>query len=410
MNIWILNHYATPPIYGGANRHFYLSKYVIQNGHDLKIFTASKIHNTSINLIQNNELFKKETVMGIDYIFVKSSDYKANGFDRMWTLLEVPWYMWKTCLTFEKPDIIYASSPSITVTFMAHLLAKKLQVPFVMEVRDLWPESIVEFKKLSVNNPVILFLRKMEKYLYTKAVRLIFTMEGGLAYIKERGWENQVNPSKIRYINNFISIEDYDHDAIAYKLDDEDLLEDNTFKIVYAGSIRPANNIDFLVDIAKIMQKKQPRVVFLVYGEGNHKLKLEERAKREYIRNIKFKGFVNKQYIPFVLSKANINILNYEPAKIWRYGGSQNKLFSYFASGKPILANIKMGYDLIAKYNAGISVDGNDVNAVVAAIEKFIQMPDDEYNAYCKNARRAAEDYDYKKMGEKLLQTLLEVV
>ena len=110
MNVWIVNHYAIPPSMGGLVRHYYFSKYLQKNGHTVKIFTSSKIHNTDINMIRDKSLYKEEIVDGIEYTFVKSRDYRGNGLQRILNMVELPFQMWKTMKLFfkkEKPDVIY---------------------------------------------------------------------------------------------------------------------------------------------------------------------------------------------------------------------------------------------------------------------------------------------------------------
>ena len=76
MNIWIVNHYAIPPCWGGLVRHYYFSKYLTEKGHHVKIFTSSKIHNTDINMIKDKSLFVEQEIDGVEYTFVRSRDYK----------------------------------------------------------------------------------------------------------------------------------------------------------------------------------------------------------------------------------------------------------------------------------------------------------------------------------------------
>lgn len=166
MNIWIVNHYAIPPSMGGLVRHYYFSKYLQKKGHNVKIFTSSKIHNTDINMIQDRSLYKEQMMDGVEYTFVRSRDYKGNGLDRIWNLIDLPFKMWETMKVFykqKKPDVIYASSPDLFVAFFALLFGKKYKIPVVVEVRDLWPESIVAYNKISSGNIIIFILYRLEK-------------------------------------------------------------------------------------------------------------------------------------------------------------------------------------------------------------------------------------------------------
>ncbi len=79
------------------------------------------------------------------------------------------------------------------------------------------------------------------------------------------------------------------------------------------------------------------------------------RVENENLDNVKMKGFVNKKYIPYILSKSSVNILNYSQTQYnWSRGNSSNKLFEYMASGKPMISTVKMGYSIIEKYKCGI--------------------------------------------------------
>ena len=184
MKVWIINHYAIPPSLGGLVRHYYFSKNLSERGHKVKIFTSSKIHNSDVNMIMDDALYTEKDMDGVEYTFVRNSDYKGNGLDRILNMLQFPMSIWKVCKKFEKPDVIYTSSPDIFTALSAVLLAKWLKIKKVVEVRDLWPESIVEYSGWSRNNPIIWILYRLEKWVYKNADELIFTMEGGKQYIK----------------------------------------------------------------------------------------------------------------------------------------------------------------------------------------------------------------------------------
>lgn len=195
MNIWIVNHYAIPPSMGGLVRHYYFSKYLQEKGHTVKIFTSSKIHNTDINIIKDKSLYKEKMEDGVQYTYVRSRDYKGNGLDRIWNMIDLPFKMWKTMKVFYKqkrPDVIYTSSPDLFVAFFALLFGKRHKISVVVEIRDLWPESIVEYNGMSRKNPIIQILYQLEKWIYKQANQLVFTMEGGKEYIVDKGWNRSL--------------------------------------------------------------------------------------------------------------------------------------------------------------------------------------------------------------------------
>ena len=269
MNVWIINHYAIPPSMGGLVRHYYFSKFLRQMGHTVRIFTASEIHNTNINMIRDSSLYKEQEMDGVPYTFLKTRDYSGNGLSRIYNMLEFPLRIQQAVKKFvkngERPDVIYTSAPTIFAAASALVAARRLKVPCVVEVRDIWPESIVEYKGMSRKNPIILALYQLEKWLYKKADRLIFTMEGGKDYIREKHWEDKVPLEKIYNLNNGVDLQEYDKNCQQYRLDDPDLLDESTFKVVYTGSIRLVNNLGKIVEMAEYLQKQgENKIKFLL--------------------------------------------------------------------------------------------------------------------------------------------------
>ena len=337
MNIWIVNHYAIPPNMGGLVRHYYFSKYLQKKGHNVKIFTSSKIHNTDINMIKDRSLYKEEIEDGVEYTFVKSRDYKGNGMDRVINMMDLPFKTWKAMKLFyerQKPDVIYTSSPDLFVAFFALRFGRKYKIPVVVEVRDLWPESIVEYNRMSRKNPIIQVLYQLEKWIYKKADQLIFTMEGGKDYICDKGWEKEINLSKVNHVNNGVDLEEFDENQKIYQITDRDLEDDNYFKVLYMGSIRMVNNLRLLLKAAEeLKRRKIPNIKILVYGDGTEKEALQQEAEKLDV-NMYFKGRVKKKYIPYILTKADVNLINLQNSNLEKYGCSWNKLFEYMASGK----------------------------------------------------------------------------
>lgn len=403
-NIWIINHYAIPPSLGGLNRHYYFAKHLINRGYNVRIITSSAIHNTNVNIIEDKNTFYQEKEMdGIVYTYIRTSSYKGNGIKRIKNMFEFALKIKKCRKIFkEKPDVIYTSSPDLFTAYFAEKLAKKLKVPCVVEIRDLWPLSIVEYKGISSKNPAITALYRMEKSIYKKADAIVFTMEGGRDYIVDKGWDKQINLDKIYNINNGVDLELFEKNKLENPFCDIDLDDDNIFKVVYVGSIRKVNNIKLLIDCAQKMQTVNKQVKFIVFGDGNEKELLENYCNENNIDNIVFKGFVNKKFVPDILTKADINIINVQQTDIMKYGCSLNKLFDYLAAGKPIVSNLKVNYDLIKKYNCGITTDNQNSDTMMQAIQDIFCLSEEKYKELCINAKNGATDYDFEKLTNKL--------
>ncbi len=402
-NIWILNHYAGT----SGDRHYKFAENLIKRGYDVKIFAASTIHNTNKDRITDSKKYLFEVHNGIPFIFIKACDYRGNGMKRVKNMLDYAKGLMSVSKKFDdqKPDVIYASSVHPLTWLAGYKLAKRYNAKFIAETRDLWPETLVAMEMISRNSMPARILYKLEKFIYKKADKLIFTFPGGKDYVESIG----LNNSKVRYINNGVDIEEYNYNKKKYKIEDKDLNDDNSFKIVYTGSMGQANELIYLIKAAEILKGRNiSDIKFILFGDGYQREELEQYVEKNGLDNVIFKGRVEKKYIPNILSKSDLNIFTGKHIYLYKYGLSLNKMFDYMASGKPTLSNIECGYDILEEYKCGITVQGGSPEALAEGILNFYNMPEEEYDIYCNNALKAAEDFDFKVLTDKLEKVILE--
>ena len=404
MNIWLINHYAVPPKYYPLARPANFAKYLMAMGHTVTIFAASSVHNSTMNLITDGRRWREETVDGVHYVYIKCCDYQGSGLKRIYNICEFAWKLPGVCKHFPKPDAIVATSMPPTSCAMGVHLGRKWGCKTVAEIADLWPESIVAYGIAGPHNPAVLALRRLEKWIYKKADALIFTMEGAYDYIVEQGWEKEIPRAKVHYINNGVDLEQFDYNKEHFRVEDADLDEPDTFKVVYTGSIRKVNNLGLLLDAAKNV--KDSRVKFLIWGDGDERAALEQRVRDEHIGNVVFKGKVEKKYIPSIVSRADLNFAHNDPSPLFRFGISFNKLFDYLAAGKPVLCDFPCPYNPAVTYGAGIEATDTQPQQIAKAIDALVTSAEQEWQSYCANARRAAEDYDFKRLTDKLIAVI----
>jgi len=408
--IWLINPVAMPPQYEARIQTLKRAQYLRSNGFDVVIISGSYLHNTNINLIDDNSSYKfAEYEDGHKFIHIKTSNYSSNGFKRIYSILEFYIKVWWHASSFEKPDYIshLAAVPFGNITYF---VAKKFKAKFIVDIVDLWPESFVAYGLVSKKNPLLKLAYWAEYWLYKKADLLIFSMEGGKDYIKEKKWDieqgGKIDSNKIFYINNGVDLKDFDFNTINHKIKDEDLENHNNFKVIYIGSIRLANNVLQLIEAAEHL-KDIKDIKFFIYGDGEDRATLEKFCNEKQLNNIIFKQkWVELKFVPYILSKSSLNILNYKPSSILRYGGSQSKSFQYMASGKPICANVKMNYCPIEKFNIGIAEEFKDSKEYANAILSFYKMNKKEYTTICSNARKASENYDYELLTTRYIELI----
>ena len=407
MYIWLINHYAVPPQYYPLARQTYFANNLMKMGHRVTIISASTVHNSDINLITDGSEWRRETVDGVDHVYIKCCDYKDNGIKRVCNMCEFAWKLPGVCKHLEKPDAIVSTSMPPMSCAKGVKIAKKYGVPAIAEIADLWPESIVEYGIASQNNPAVIYLRKLEKWIYINADSLIFTGAGGYESIVANGWEKEVPREKFVYINNGIDLEYFDYNKEHFIIEDSDLDDESKLNVVYTGSIRKVNDLSGILEVAKNI--KNPKINFLIWGNGDQLESLKKRVMDEKISNVNFKGGVEKKYIANITSKAFINYAHNQPSPLFKYGISFNKIFDYLAAGRPILCDFPCSYNPVIMGNAGVSVDSANPKEIACQIEAFADMPKKEFEQYCINARKTAEEYDFSILTQKLVDVINKI-
>ncbi|HPU01813.1 MAG TPA: glycosyltransferase family 4 protein [Bacillota bacterium] len=405
-----MNHYATNMFFEKAGRHYWFAENLLENGYEPTIFCANTRHNSGNIIAIPKGKYLRMTTENIPFVFVKTINYRGNGIQRINNMLMFAWNLFSLAKeysrNFGKPDVILASSVHPLTLVAGIKIARKFGVPCICEIRDLWPESLVAYGFLKRSSIIAKMLYQGEKWIYKNADSIIMTCEGGKDYIRDMGWDDQVDLNKVKHINNGVSVEKFDRDSEKHIIKDSDLDNNELVKIVYAGSIRKVNNIGLLLDAAKIIQDQgHSQIRILIYGSGDEKEILEKRCKDENINNVIFKGQIDKKFVPSVLKKADINVLHNSSTVLDKYGQSQNKLFEYLAAGKCIVQTYSTGYSILEKYNCGICVPVQNSEEIAKALIRA--CTDKEQNKIMgENARRASYEYDFSKLTHKLINVI----
>lgn len=409
MKIWIINNYNSLPEHGQMTRHYNFGKCLKEMGHRPVVFVGSHTHNTDDQLIEGPEKFKVYQEEPFPWVLVKTLKYGKSRKKQVLSMFQFYLNGKKAARyaaeRYGKPDVVLGSSAHPLAALLAVRLAKKYGCRSVVEIRDLWPESIVAYGIAGPHNPAVLVLRRLEKWLYRHADAVVFTMEGAYDYIEKQGWSGVIPRSKVFFVNNGVDLDAFTYNREHFRLEDPDLDDPETFKVVYTGSIRQTNYLGVLVDAAK--NCRNPRVRFLVWGDGDDLPALRRRVKEEGIENLIFKGRVEKKYVPSIVSRADLNFMEAVNMPLLReYGDSVNKMFEYFAAEKPILLHTHLHPKYSPGERYGCVLVGETDEEFLQTLEQAAALPEEEYEALCRNARKAAEEYDFKVLTGRLMDVL----
>lgn len=384
MHYVIFNHYATTPEHNGGTRHFDMAKELINKGHQVTIVASSFNHFSKKETKHyNKNKYIEENIEGINFIWIKTLSY-TNNLKRLGNILSYYLNCKKLLREYKfskRPDIIIGSTVHLLASQIALEFSKKFNCKFYFEERDLWPQTFVDFNKISKNNIITKLLYKYEKYFYENADKIIVLFNTADQYVLSRG----VNKEKIIYLPNGYS----DYDYVEGTIDENLVYLLSMNNVVYTGSHGIANELDKILDLAKIC----PKVNFIFIGDGLEKERLIKLKNEQDIKNAYFFDSIPKNQINQVLNKATFSIISIKNSPLYKYGFSMNKIFDYLKSETPVIMladkNLAREFDV-----PGICVDTD-----VEYAKEFIIKNINDSNYYEFNKKQISllkEQYNWK--------------
>ena len=405
MVIWFVNKEAAPSAeYATHMRTLRQAKYFQDKGHEVKVFCSAVVHNSKI-VHRFNGLYNEEIHDDVPLVFVRCPEYGESFAKRVWSFIVFSINMLRIKMESKPNVIVHESKTPFDILCMR--LSKKYKARYIVDIEDLWPFEFEQVGLLSSNNPILKLFYKAQRYIYSKGDHVVISMEGGRDYVRERKWDKEqggpININRVHYVNNGISLEEFRQNVEQNIIHDPDLENSSSFKVIYLGSIRRANNLEQLLDAAKEL-KDEHNIEFFIYGDGPDRTTLEERCKKENVCNVRFKAkWTELKYVPYILSKADLHILNY--GNNWApYGGSMNKMMMAFASGKPMICNANMPYSEINRHNLGVDKVFNTPKEYALAIKSIYALSEEEYSAMCYRVKEVAKRYDIKYLCDKFAE------
>jgi len=406
MNIWIINQYAGSPHYGMNYRSYYLAKSFINEGHSVKLFASSFSHLFK-HLPKTKGTFTHENIDSIDYIWVKTPSYtNSKSIKRIFNMIV---FMFKlfffNIYKVSKPDIIIISSLSLFPVLNAILWAKLLKVPFIFEVRDIWPLTLIELGNISAKHPLVRILAWIEKLGYKKAHAVVSVLPNAKEHMLSKGLKSE----KFVHIPNGVDLNEVTKPT-PLPQETLTLVPSEKFIVGYMGTLGIANAMQYLLDTAKIVQKHN-KIHFVIVGNGGEKPALENFVKIEQLNNVTFIDTIEKTQVQSMLKLFDICYIGWHKKDIYRFGVSANKLFDYMFSAKPILHSISVKNDLVTQAQCGLSVPAEDVEMIAQAIISFSENTQEKCRLLGQNGYNfVKEHHSYEALGKKYLELIKDTL
>lgn len=352
-----------------------------------------------------------ETQHGVEFRWVDAGSYTRNDRRRIVSMVVFGVRALISALrTRPRPDIIIGSSPQLLAALAASVAARLLRVPFVFEVRDVWPSVLVDLGAIRKGGLSHRILTWVERHLYRHAARVIVVPPGAGRRLEELGEDS----TKCVHIPNAASIGSPPDDPPATLTAMLDAAVGRSI-VMYLGAHGVSNDLQTVLDAVDRIRSIDPvayeRLAVVLVGDGSEKPALEASARRRHLERVAFHPPIPKHSVASVLRRADLLLVCFADAPTYDYGLSPNKLFDYMAVGRPILMASRSSTTVLHEHRAGyVYVPGDPIDLAARMID-VLALPVDQREALGQRARdAAAAHYSIGVTGELLERTLRNVL
>jgi glycosyltransferase involved in cell wall biosynthesis len=389
----------------GGTRHHEFARYLAARGNFVTVITSSVSYLTGApiaGLDAPQEKGQAELKGGIKVIRAHTYSALHRSFvHRVFAFLSFMASSFWIGLGVKNVDVVWGTSPPIFQGFTSWMLARLKRIPFLFEVRDLWPRFAIAVGVLK--NPALIKLSFwLERFLYRQAARVVVNSPGYVNHVTELGARvvelipNSADPGM------FDPAEDGSAFRTAHGLKDK-------FIVLYAGAHGLSNDLGVVLNAAKIIhvERGSPEVVFVFLGDGKEKPTLQKQALEMGLVNTLFLPPVPKMIMPQPLAAADACLAILKPLEEYKTT-YPNKVFDYMAAGRPVLLAIDgVIREVIEASGCGIFVQPGDPSALAGAIKQLASDPGRNRKMGLAGRNYLEEHFSRDKMAGKLLQVFI---
>jgi glycosyltransferase involved in cell wall biosynthesis len=389
-HLLVLNHFALPRHRSGGTRHVDL---------------CSRLEGWSATILASNRNYfsgAKERGAADLLRYIWTTPPADDGWGRVlhWMSYVLPAIV--AGLREPRPSVVYASTPHLFTPSAGWVLARRYRVPLVIEVRDLWPQVLVDMGRLAEGALLHRMLKALEEWSYRRADAIVVMAEGIREELTRRG----IPAERLHFIPNGAEPADFKPSADRATLRARYHMDGLVF--VYTGAHGPANGLDLLLDAAKEVAGDLPEVRIVLVGDGPDRQRLRDRVATEAIVNVRFLDPIPKDEIPDLLAAADVGMHVLADVPLFRYGVSPNKVVDYMAAGRPVITNTPGEVAaLVETAQAGVAVPPT---GLASAIRQVAGAGPDQRQRWGENGRAYVEKRRSPTVLAQQLEALLDAL
>ncbi len=370
MRILFISHYFPPEVNAPASRTHEHCRRWVADGHEVTVITGVPNH-PSGQLFpgHRNRWIQEETVDGIRVI-------------RTWMLLTANAGFTKRILNFvlfgvtailasrrvRSPDVVIATSPQFFCGIAGALIARLKRRPFVLEIRDLWPKSIVELGQLH-EGPILRVLEALERWMYRSADGVVVNTQAFIEHIAGFG----VAKDRIELIYNGIDAELFKPQPPSIKLLAEHGLEDR-FSVAYIGTLGLAHGLATVIEAAELLAERQD-VVFLLIGDGADRERLEKTIDERGLNNVRLLGLQPRDRMPAWIATIDVLLVCLRDLPVFETV-IPSKIFEFLAQERPVIVTARGEIERMAREaDVALVAEPENAKALAEAVVHVLENP-----------------------------------
>jgi glycosyltransferase involved in cell wall biosynthesis len=401
MRILYVSQYFPPEIAAPAARVHELSREWVRLGHDVMVLTAFPHHPTGVKRPEDRRVLeRREIVDGIDVL--RSYVYAVPNKGIAKRMISYASFMVSAIalgqLRLSRPDVVVATSPQLLCGVAGYCLSRAFHAPFVFEVRDLWPESILAVDAMG-DNVVVRGLKSVARFLYEKSQRIVTVGEGYRRSIHDL---YGIDLARMDVVPNGIDPTLFSPGEKNNEVRREFGWGDR-FVLLYLGTHGMAHALDKVVEAARRLQN-EPRLLFAFVGEGAEKENLKKRAVG--LGNVQFIEAQPKARVPDFYAACDLGIVTLRDTSLFQEV-LPSKIFEYLGMERPILLGVGgEARRLVETVGAGVYVPPEDVDAMTGAILRLSREPQTLAEMGNKGRVYVLEHYDRRVLARRYADLL----
>jgi glycosyltransferase involved in cell wall biosynthesis len=370
VKILYISQYFPPEMGAPAARADELSRHWTSMGHDVTVLTGFPNHPTGVVPPEYRDRFRRlmvrEKIGNVNVFRTWLLPFpNRKAYERMLNYSSFCFSAASAGLFLSRPDVIIASSPQLLVGLSGWWLALCKRVPFVFEVRDLWPESLTAVGMGNSNGLLHRTLAKIAGFLYRRSSKIVVVTPAFENYLVEN-WH--VPHEKIAVVENGVETQLFaPKDAAGQKLSRE-LGLDGKFVVSYIGTMGMAHGLDTMLAAASRLKNTNPEISFLLVGEGADKERIVEQARQQALTNVHFVDQQPREKIPAYISASDACLVLLRKTDLFKTV-IPTKMLEFMSCARPVILGVDgHAREILEWAHGGIVIEPENIDALAKAI------------------------------------------